>query len=238
MTGPAPLPWLAADDDPARLPDPERALADPNGLLAAGGALTPQWLLGAYRRGIFPWFSRGQPILWWSPDPRAVIEPGRFRRSRSLGQSIRNRGYETRLDTDFAAVIAACAAPRADDAGTWITPAMRHAYEALHALGLAHSIETWQGDRLVGGLYGVALGRVFFGESMFSRARDASKVALARLVDEALGRGLELIDCQLPTAHLASLGAEAWPRARFLARLRDLVAAEPPAWPVAPARQP
>lgn len=225
MSGPPPLLWLAPDDDPARLPDPASAMAEPNGLLAAGGALTPKWLLAAYRRGIFPWFSPGQPILWWSPDPRAVIDPAQFRPSRSLRQSIRNRGYETRLDGDFAAVVAACAAPRGDGAGTWITPAMRRAYEQLHRLGLAHSVETWHAGRLVGGLYGVRLGRMFFGESMFSRSRDASKVALARLVDEARASGIGLIDCQMPTQHLASLGAATLPRAEFLRRLAGLVAA-------------
>ena len=236
MSGPPPLLWLAADEDPARLPDPATALADPNGLLAAGGALTPAWLLGAYRRGIFPWFSPGQPILWWSPDPRAVFVPAHFRPSRSLSQSIRNRGYETRLDADFDAVVAACAAPRGDGQGTWITASMRRAYGELHRLGLAHSVETWHEGRLIGGLYGVRLGGMFFGESMFSRARDASKVALARLVDEARATGIGLIDCQMPTPHLASLGAESLPRGEFLRRLARLVGAEPPARPVARAR--
>ena len=224
MTGPPPLVWLAPDDDPARLPDPRTALAEPNGLLAAGGALTPAWLLAAYRRGIFPWFGPGQPILWWSPDPRAVFDPARFHRSRSLRQSIRNRGYETTIDRAFDAVVAGCAAPRDDGAGTWLTPAMRRAYAELHRLGRAHSVETWHEGTLVGGLYGVHLGRMFFGESMYSRARDASKVALARLIDEARERGIELIDCQLPTPHLASLGAESVTRAEFLARLAPLVA--------------
>jgi leucyl/phenylalanyl-tRNA--protein transferase len=224
VSGPPPLPWLAPDEDPARLPDPASALTEPNGLLAAGGALTPEWLLAAYRRGIFPWFSAGQPILWWSPDPRAVFDPLHFRPSRSLRQSIRNRGYETRVDGDFAAVLSGCAAPRGDGAGTWITPAMRRAYAELHRLGRAHSYETWHEGRLVGGLYGVRLGRMFFGESMFSRARDASKVALARLIEEARADGIGLIDCQMPTPHLASLGAETLPRAEFLRRLRTLVA--------------
>jgi leucyl/phenylalanyl-tRNA--protein transferase len=237
MSGPPPLLWLAADEDPSRLPDPSTALADPNGLLAAGGALTPDWLLGAYRRGIFPWFSAGQPILWWSPDPRAVFDPAHFRRSRSLAQSIRNRGYETRLDADFDAVVAACAAPRGDGQGTWITASMRRAYGELNRLGLAHSVETWHEGRLVGGLYGVRLGGMFFGESMFSRARDASKVALARLIDEALATGIGLIDCQLPTPHLASLGAETLPRGEFLRRLARLVGDAAPGGRVARARQ-
>lgn len=217
------LPWLEAARGPAAFPDPRTAFDEPNGLLAAGGALTPEWLLGAYRRGIFPWFSDGQPILWWSPDPRAVVDPAAFRPARSLAQSMRNRGYETRLDTEFAAVVAACAAPRGDGAGTWITPAMRAAYEALHRLGHAHSVETWADGQLVGGLYGVRIGALFCGESMFSRARDASKVAFARLVAVALETGLGLIDCQLPTPHLASLGAVTIDRASFLERIALLV---------------
>jgi leucyl/phenylalanyl-tRNA--protein transferase len=237
VSGAPPLPWLAADDDPARLPDPSAALADPNGLLAAGGARTPAWRRAANRRGIFPWFSAGQPILWWSPDPRAVFDPRHFRPSRSLSQSIRNRGYETRLDSDFGAVIAACAAPRGDGQGTWITAAMRRAYLELHRLGLAHSVETWHEGRLVGGLYGVRVGGMFFGESMFSRARDASKVALSRLIDEARATGIGLIDCQMPTPHLASLGAETLPRGEFLRRLEALIGENAPAGPVAQARQ-
>ena len=224
MSGVPPLPWLEAADGPAALPDAASALGEPNGLLAIGGALTPEWLLGAYRRGIFPWFSRGQPILWWSPDPRAVVDPARFRPSRSLGQSIRNRGYETRIDTAFEAVVMGCAAPRTDG-GTWILPSMQRAYQELHRLGHAHSVETWAAGRLVGGLYGVRLGGMFFGESMYSAARDASKVALARLVTEARATGIGLIDCQMPTPHLASLGAESLPRAEFLRRLEALVGA-------------
>jgi leucyl/phenylalanyl-tRNA--protein transferase len=218
------VPWLGADDPPTVLPAAERALREPNGLLAAGGALTPEWLLHAYRHGVFPWYSRGQPILWWSPDPRCVLRPADFRRTRSLAQSIRNRGYETRVDTGFAAVIDACAAPRDGEPGTWIVPAMRRAYLELHARGIAHSVETWLGDRLVGGLYGVRLGAMFYGESMFARERDASKVALARLVEDAARSGIELVDCQLPTPHLASLGAVAMPRERFLAEVARLAA--------------
>ena len=221
MSG-ASIPWLAAEDSPGALPDPRLARSEPNGLLAAGGCLSPDWLLAAYRRGIFPWFSTGQPILWWSPDPRCVLEPERFAPSRSLKQSIRNRGYETRIDTDFAAVVAGCAADRPGADGTWITASMRAAYLELHRLGHAHSVETWQAGALVGGLYGVRLGALFCGESMFSHARDASKVAFARLVDYCRDAGIALIDCQLPTAHLASLGAHAIPRERFLARLGQL----------------
>lgn len=214
-----PIPTLAPTDPPAALPPVSRALAEPNGLLAIGGALTPDWLLHAYRHGAFPWFGRGQPILWWSPDPRAVLFPAEFHRSRSLRRSIRGRGFETRLDTAFDSVLAGCAAPRPDQPGTWLIPSMRRAYAALHRLGLAHSVETWRDGRLVGGLYGVALGGVFFGESMFSRETDASKVALARLVDECLDRNLGLIDCQMPTAHLASLGSRPIPRSEFTAWL-------------------
>lgn len=206
---------LRPTDPPTALPPTTEALRSPDGLLAVGGALTPEWLLHAYRRGVFPWYSPGQPILWWTPDPRTVLLPGEFHRSRSLRKSIRNRGYDTRIDTAFTAVVEGCAAPRSGEGGTWITPAMRAAYEALHRLGYAHSIETWHAERLVGGLYGVGLGRVFFGESMFSSETDASKVALARLVDESLARGIVLIDCQMDTAHLASLGARPIPRAQF-----------------------
>ena len=222
MNAMPPLAWLDPGASPELLPDPAQALAEPNGLLAVGGALSPEWLLAAYRRGIFPWFGRGQPILWWSPDPRAVIEPQRFRQSKSLGQSMRNRGYQTRIDTAFQAVVEGCAARR-PASGTWIVPAMQRAYQELHRLGQAHAVETWAGDRLVGGLYGVRLGGVFFGESMFSSARDASKVALARLVEDARTTGIGLIDCQMPTPHLTSLGAENLPRAEFLRRLAALL---------------
>ena len=225
MTGTPPLPWLAPDASPEDLPDPSLALEEPNGLLAVGGALTSDWLLTAYRRGVFPWFSRGQPVLWWSPDPRAVIVPDRFRVSRSLARSIRNRGYETRIDTDFAAVLDGCAGPRPEGEGTWIVPAMRRAYQDLHRLGWAHSFETWHDGRLVGGLYGVWIGRLFCGESMFTRARDASKVALARLVDEARAGGIALIDCQMPTPHLDSLGAVCIPRVEYLRAVASLTVA-------------
>jgi leucyl/phenylalanyl-tRNA--protein transferase len=225
VTGTPPLPWLAPDASPEDLPDPSLALEEPNGLLAVGGALTSDWLLTAYRRGVFPWFSRGQPVLWWSPDPRAVIVPDRFRVSRSLARSIRNRGYETRIDTDFAAVLDGCAGPRPEGEGTWIVPAMRRAYQDLHRLGWAHSFETWHDGRLVGGLYGVWIGRLFCGESMFTRARDASKVALARLVDEARAGGIALIDCQMPTPHLDSLGAVCIPRVEYLRAVASLTVA-------------
>lgn len=213
--------FLSERDPPTALPPTRRALREPNGLLAVGGALTPEWLLHAYRRGVFPWFSAGQPILWWTPDPRAVLFPAEFRRSRSLAKTIRNRGFETRLDSAFADVVAACAAPRREEHGTWITPAMHHSYVELHQRGFAHSVEAWLDGKLVGGLYGVAIGRVFFGESMFSRVRDASKMALARLVDESLARGIHLIDCQMETAHLATLGSRPISRRDFEALLAE-----------------
>jgi len=222
--------FLGESDPPEALPPSRLALREPNGLLAVGGALTPEWLLHAYRRGVFPWYSEGQPILWWTPDPRAVLFPAEFRRSRSLEKSIRNRGYEVRLDTAFEAVVAGCAAPRQTEHGTWITPAMHHSYAQLHATGVAHSLEVWQGSELVGGLYGVAIGSVFFGESMFSRARDASKVALAHLVTECLARGVALIDCQMATDHLSSLGSRSIPRTAFEGLLRELCAGTDDLW--------
>lgn len=221
---------LSPTDPPTALPPTSEALRRPAGLLAVGGALTPDWLLHAYQRGVFPWYSPGQPILWWTPDPRTVLFPGEFRRSRSLAKSIRNRGYETRIDSAFARVVGHCAEPRADGEGTWITPEMMTAYGTLHALGHAHSIETWRDGRLVGGLYGVGIGRAFFGESMFALERDASKVALARLVDECLARDIGLIDCQMDTTHLASLGARPLPRAEFERLLADCADPAADAW--------
>ena len=211
--------WLAPDDPPDRFPPHEAALSDPPGLLAAGGDLRPERLIAAYERGIFPWYSPGQPVLWWSPDPREVLWPQEFRESRSLRRAIRQRGFELHQNRDFAAVIEACAAPRSRSPGTWITPEMRAAYSVLHQRGLAHSYEIWSGEALVGGLYGVQLGGVFFGESMFSRQPDASKAALAGLVKRCSDEGIELIDCQLPSAHLRSLGSRPIPRRQFLAFL-------------------
>ncbi len=222
--------WLQKTDPPSALPPTSRALAEPNGLLAVGGALTPEWLICAYRHGAFPWYSAEQPILWWAPDPRAVLLPSEFRISRSLARSIAKRGYETRVDTAFAEVIEACAGPRRGMAGTWITPEMHEAYVLLHRRGLAHSFETWHADRLVGGLYGVALGRMFFGESMFTHATDASKVALARLVAECRAREVPLIDCQMPSPHLTSLGSRNIARAEFESRLASLIVRGPPLW--------
>ncbi len=212
--------WLSPQDAPERFPPLERALDEPQGLLAAGGDLSPARLLAAYERGIFPWYSPGQPVLWWSPDPRAVLYPEEFRCSRSLAKTLRNRGFETFIDRDFAAVVSGCAAPRATGLGTWITPEMRAAYLELHRSGHAHSFETYLGGRLVGGLYGVRLGGVFFGESMFSYERDSSKVALARLVEFCRAEGIIVIDCQLSSRHLTSLGSRLIPRSAFQDLLR------------------
>lgn len=210
------IPWLRPGDPPHAFPPVETALTEPDGLLCVGGDLSPGRLLEAYRRGIFPWFSEGQPILWWSPDPRTVLYPAELKVSRSLAKTIRNRGFTVTVDRAFARVMEHCADTRLRPEGTWISPQMRGAYQHLHELGYAHSFETWHGDRLVGGLYGVALGGVFFGESMFSLERDASKVALTALVQAMIERGGSLIDCQVASTHLASLGARSIPRADFV----------------------
>ena len=211
--------WLRSAA-PDAFPDPSRALEEPNGLLAAGGDLSPERLLAAYRRGIFPWYSPGQQILWWSPDPREVLWPAKFHVSRSLQRELARSLHEIRLDTSFREVVTRCAAPRARSPGTWITPEMRAAYLRLHELGHAHSIEVWRRGHLVGGLYGVRVGRIFCGESMFSREPGTSKLALAHLAHTAAATGIELIDCQLESRHLRSLGSEAMPRAEFLRLLR------------------
>jgi leucyl/phenylalanyl-tRNA--protein transferase len=205
-------------------PDPDLALREPDGLLAVGGDLATERLLAAYAQGIFPWYSHGQPILWWSPDPRAVLFPERLKVSRSLRKTLRKRPYQVTLDRDFAGVIDGCAAPRDDGAGTWITSEMRAAYIRLHRAGYAHSVESWVDGELVGGLYGVAIGRVFFGESMFTRRTDASKVAFVHLVRQLQVWGFELVDCQISSDHLKSLGAEEIPRGRFLTLLEDYCA--------------
>ena len=198
----------------------EHALREPPGLLAAGGDLKPARLLAAYERGVFPWYSAQQPILWWSPDPRMVLFPEEFHCSRSLTKTLRNGPYTSRVDGDFGATIRACAAPRRSGPDTWLNPDMIASYEQLHELGFAHSIETYHAGQLVGGLYGIALGGVFFGESMFSLERDASKAALARLVEECRARDIRVIDCQVASGHLASLGAREVSRAQFVALLR------------------
>ncbi|WP_192036357.1 leucyl/phenylalanyl-tRNA--protein transferase [Halomonas sp. YLGW01] len=218
------LPWLPTA--PVHFPSLAQALDEPDGLLAAGGALTSDWLIEAYRRGIFPWFSDDQPILWWSPSPRMVLFPDEIRIRRSLSKRLRNAGFTVTWNHDFPAVIAACAAPRAADEGTWIGDAMREAYGELHALGYAHSIEVWRNDRLVGGLYGVGMGRMFFGESMFSREPDASKTALVQLARHLQALGGGLIDCQMHTPHLASMGAREIARQEFIDYLDQYIRGE------------
>ena len=216
--------WLTPEADREWFPPLDHALDEPEGLLAAGGDLSPARLMAAYRRGIFPWYSAGQPVLWWAPDPREILTPDEFKCSRSLAKTLRNRGFELDFDRAFGEVVTACATRREHSTGTWITPEMHAAYCDLNARGHAHSVEVRLGGELVGGLYGVLLGRVFFGESMFSRERDASKVALAWLVKRGLVAGLQLIDCQLPTPHLRSLGSRPMPRGEFSAlvgRLTD-----------------
>jgi leucyl/phenylalanyl-tRNA--protein transferase len=216
------LKWLSRDDGPDSLPDPIHALLEPNGLLAAGGSLEPEWLLASYRRGIFPWYETGQPILWWSPDPRTVLRPHELRVSRSLRKRIAHGAFEVTADREFAGVIAACAEPRSYTDSTWITRDMLRAYVKLHQLGWAHSFESWADGELVGGLYGIAIGRVFFGESMFARQSDASKVAFFHALEFLADRGFDLIDCQLPSAHLSRLGASPFPRSDFLKALARL----------------
>ena len=220
------LAWLDVDEP---FPPVERALKNPNGLLAAGGDLSVPRLLEAYRRGVFPWYSGAEPVLWWSPDPRMVLYCEELKVARSLAKSVRNKGYEVRVDTAFREVLKGCASPRKGENGTWLGGEMQAAYLRLHRAGYAHCIETWLGRDLVGGLYGVALGRMFYGESMFSRSTDASKVALVALVGELRAREFPLIDCQMSTPLLASLGAREIPRRAFLRALSTLVNyAEPP----------
>jgi leucyl/phenylalanyl-tRNA--protein transferase len=216
------LPRLA-DDPGAPFPATRQALKSPNGLLAWGGNLHPQRLLAAYRKGIFPWYSEGQPLLWWSPAPRCVMFPGEVHLSRRTRRRYNSGRYRLTADSAFGEVIAACAGPRARDRGTWITPELRAAFEHLHRRGHAHSIEVWQEDRLCGGIYGLAIGSAFFGESMFSRSTDASKfalVALCRLLD---AWGFGLLDCQVSNPHLRRMGAVEISRARFESMLRSLV---------------
>ena len=214
------IPWLEAEDP---FPPVSRALREPNGLLAAGADLSVARLTEAYRRGIFPWYGAGQPLLWWSPHPRMVLFPPELRLSRSLRKRLRRRDYVIRCDSAFDAAVRACAAPRAGQSGTWITEEMIMAYGALHRHGLAHSVETWIDGELAGGLYGVALGRMFYGESMFAHATDASKIALAHLVKQLSRWNFGMIDCQMQTAHLASFGAREIPRGEFTRNLPELV---------------
>lgn len=209
--------WLDPYDTQAGFPSPENALDDPAGLLAIGGGLSSKRLLNAYRNGIFPWYEEGQPVLWWSPDPRAVIYTNKLKISRSLKKTLRNKPFKVTLNQDFEAVITACAEPRQKSSGTWITPQMHDAFITLHKEGFAHSVEVWnEENKLVGGLYGVLLNRVFSGESMFSRERDMSKVALVHLAEWLNAQQIHVIDCQIPNSHLTSLGAELIPRKEFL----------------------
>jgi leucyl/phenylalanyl-tRNA--protein transferase len=211
--------WISQDDPPEAFPDVSAALREPDGLLAAGGDLSPDRLLYAYRRGVFPWFDSGQPILWWSPDPRCVLMPDSFHVARRLRRSIRNAGFELSVNRAFPEVINACAADRVGQEGTWITDEMVHAYSSLHAEGWAHSIEVWLDDDLVGGLYGLAIGKAFFGESMFSQASDASKVAMWSLCGLLDDNQFEILDCQVVSPHLQSLGAILMSRSEFSALL-------------------
>lgn len=204
-------------------PPVETALAEPNGLLAAGDELSAERLLEAYQQGIFPWFNADQPVLWWSPDPRMVLLPAELRVARSLAKVLRNRVYEVRADSAFRTVMQACAEPRNHQNGTWISPAMIEAYHALHRRGIAHSIETWIDGELAGGLYGVAIGRMFYGESMFTRVTDASKIALVHLVRQLERWGFGMIDCQMHTGHLARMGGREIPRKAFMRKLGELV---------------
>jgi len=214
------IPYLDAEDP---FPPVDEALREPNGLLAAGADLSPARLLDAYRQGIFPWFGDEDPLLWWSPDPRMVLVLDELHVSRSLRKTIRSGRFQVTADRAFSAVVRACAEPRADAEGTWITTEMRAAYARLAGLGYAHSVEAWQDDALVGGLYGVAIGRMFFGESMFARVSDASKVAFVTMVRQLQQWEFRMIDCQMPTPHLASLGARQIPRREFLAEVRRAV---------------
>jgi leucyl/phenylalanyl-tRNA---protein transferase len=226
------IPWL---DNNTPFPPVELALRSPNGLLAAGGDLSVTRLLDAYRRGIFPWFNSGEPVLWWSPDPRMVLFPDNYKISRSLAKVLRNTNYEIRSNTVFEQVMRYCAAPRSGQHGTWIHEEMIAAYCELHRQGYAHSVEVWINGVLAGGLYGVSIGRMFYGESMFSKTSNASKIALAYLCRQFVRWGTGhsslvktgMIDCQMNTAHLASLGAREIPRGEFIIQLQELVHCEP-----------
>jgi len=240
-TGPE-IRWLDPDAPPDEFPQTSRALTEPNGLLAIGGDLSVARLLAAYRRGIFPWFGEDQPVLWWTPDPRAVLFPSEIRISRSLRKTLRKNIFSVSVDLAFSEVVAGCAKrprpsgqPGDGTPGTWITPDMASAYEKMHAAGHAHSIETWHEGQLAGGLYGINIGRVFFGESMFSRRTDASKVALVKLVTLCHVMQIGLIDCQVASGHLASLGSREIPRNEFNRLLARLTAFRTPGdWPAEP----
>lgn len=230
------IPFLAAG---ARFPPASRALREPNGLLAAGGDLSVSTLIEAYTHGIFPWFSEGDPILWWSPDPRMVLPTAEMHLSRSLRRRLRRRDFRVSFDEALGAVLQACAEPRKEGGGTWLVPRMQEAYAAMHREGLAHSVEVWMDGQLAGGLYGVSIGRMFFGESMFSRRTDGSKIAIAYLAAQLASWGMPLIDCQMATEHLESLGARLVPRRLFLQRVAELCAAPGPrSWRLDPGLDP
>ena len=223
------IPFLGPADP---FPPVEHALDQPDGLLAAGGSLTTRRLIDAYRRGIFPWFNEGDPILWWSPDPRTVLRPSHLHVSHSLRKKLRKGSFVVTIDRAFARVLDGCAAPRTGDRGTWLSLPMRRAYTALHHSGLAHSIEVWMDGELAGGIYGVGIGRMFFGESMFTRRTDASKIAMARLAAQLERWDCPLIDCQLETDHLLSLGAEHMSRRAFVAEVERLTKLAGPTWEI------
>jgi len=217
---------LTDNDPPDAFPDPAAAravLGYPDGLIAVGGDLSPARLLAAYKRGIFPWYNEDQPILWWSPNPRAIIYPQQFHMSRRLAQKLRSNKWTYSLNQAFEQVIDGCASERGKH-GTWITPAMRQAYVDMHAIGYAHSVESWYEGQLAGGIYGIRLGKCFFGESMYSRLTDGSKVAISGLIHISMADGIELLDCQMPTEHLRSLGMQEIPRSDFLAMLPSITA--------------
>lgn len=213
-----PIPFISPDDEHTPFPDVSVALEEPNGLLMAGGSLSVRRLVDAYCCGVFPWYEEGEPILWWSPDPRCVLKPKKVKISRSLGKTLRSGKYEVTENLAYREVMKQCGAPRKGSTGTWVTDAMIAAYCKLNTLGIAKSFEVWEGHRLVGGLYGIEVGDVFVGESMFSRASDASKAAFVHLAQ--CGR-YELIDCQLETAHLSSMGAESISRREYLTHLKE-----------------
>lgn len=214
------IPWL---DHRHVFPPLEQALKEPNGLLVAGGDLSPQRILAAYRAGIFPWFMPGEPILWWSPSPRMVLYVDEFQVPKSLAKVARHRQYRVTFDTAFEQVMQGCAAPRGTEAGTWISEEMLAAYTALHEAGFAHSFECWMDGELVGGLYGMALGKMFYGESMFARRSDASKIAFVHAVQWLRENGFAMIDCQMYTDHLARFGAREIEREEFIAKLTVLL---------------
>ena len=216
MTGRAPrIAWISRDDSPDAFPPVDQAFTEPDGLLAAGGDLSADRLLYAYRHGIFPWYDDGQPILWWSPDPRCVLVPQEFHLARRLRRALRSSGFEVSFNSAFDEVIEACSEHREGQSGTWITAGMKKAFKAMHRDGFAHSVDVWRGGVLIGGLYGLSIGRVFFGESMFSRESNASKAAMLALCGELAERQFELLDCQVDSPHLSSLGAKLIPRPEF-----------------------